>query len=125
MNRGRYRLAMSDASDPAEIVRSFCALWGQGDYDAVVDSFTDDAIYHNIPMDPVVGPDAIRAFIDGFTGQAESVEFRILNLAAEGNVVLTERVDIFKMVGGNQIDLPVMGTFEVRDGKIAGWRDYF
>jgi len=37
---------------------------------------------------------------------------------------LTERRDIFAFANG-RIDLPVMGTFEVRDGKIAAWRDYF
>jgi limonene-1,2-epoxide hydrolase len=118
---------MPDAStDPAEVVRSFCALWGKGDFDAVVDSFTDDANYHNIPMDPVIGREAIRGFIDGFTGQAEAVEFQVRHLVAEGNVVLTERVDVFTMAGGKTIDLPVMGTFEVTDdGKISAWRDYF
>ena len=32
--------------------------------------------------------------------------------------------DVFRMPG-TTIELPVMGTFEVRDGKIAAWRDYF
>jgi len=39
-------------------------------------------------------------------------------------VVLTERIDTFTM-GEKQAALPVMGTFEVRDGKISAWRDYF
>jgi limonene-1,2-epoxide hydrolase len=26
---------------------------------------------------------------------------------------------------GQWLDLPVMGVFEVKDGKIAAWRDYF
>ena len=38
--------------------------------------------------------------------------------------MLTERVDIF-VLPNVTIELPVMGTFEVRDGKIAKWRDYF
>ena len=41
-----------------------------------------------------------------------------------GSTVLTERVDRFLM-NGQPIALPVMGTFEVRGGKIAAWRDYF
>ena len=41
-----------------------------------------------------------------------------------GDVVLTERVDVF-VYPDKTIELPVMGTFEVRDGKIAAWRDYF
>mgnify|MGYP003343616549 CR=1 FL=1 len=43
---------------------------------------------------------------------------------AEGDVVLTERIDVFHM-GETTIELPVMGIFEVRDGLIAAWRDYF
>ena len=38
--------------------------------------------------------------------------------------MLTERVDVF-VLPNVTIELPVMGTFEVRDGKIAKWRDYF
>ena len=33
-------------------------------------------------------------------------------------------MDTFK-IGGKVADLPVMGTFEIRDGKICAWRDYF
>jgi len=38
--------------------------------------------------------------------------------------VMTERVDVFKLPG-KSFELQVMGTFEVRDGKISAWRDYF
>ena len=38
--------------------------------------------------------------------------------------MLTERIDVFRM-GETTIELPVMGIFEVRDGLIAAWRDYF
>lgn len=111
-------------ADAAEVVREFCDAWANGDLDALIERFTDDAVYHNIPVDPVSGKEAIRATIAGFTTGVESVEFRVLHLAAAGDVVLTERVDVFSMPG-TTIELPVMGTFEVRDGKIAAWRDYF
>lgn len=113
---------MSDG--PVDVVRRFCDAWSVGDVDAIVGSFTDDAVYHNIPMDPVTGPAAIRDFITGFTQGVEKIEFRVDNIAADGGIVLTERVDIFHLPG-KTIALPVMGTFEVRDGKIAAWRDYF
>jgi limonene-1,2-epoxide hydrolase len=48
----------------------------------------------------------------------------MLNLAASGDVVFTERVDVFTYPD-NTVELPVAGVFEVRDGKIAAWRDYF
>ncbi len=109
---------------PIDVVRRFCAAWGTQDIDAIVGFFTEDAVYHNIPLAPVVGPAQIKATIEGFSGGMESIEFRVDAIAADGPTVLTERVDIFRFPNG-QIDLPVMGTFEVVDGKIAAWRDYF
>jgi limonene-1,2-epoxide hydrolase len=113
---------MSDT--PIDVVRRFCEAWGRLDLDEIVGFFSDGAVYHNIPMDPVVGPDAIRAFIAGFTGGVEGIVFRVDHIAAEGDAVMTERHDIFTFANG-EIDLPVMGTFEVTDGKITAWRDYF
>ena len=111
-------------SDAISIVQSFCDAWAGGDLDAIMAFFADDAEYHNIPVSPVVGTAAIRTTIEGFTAAAESVEFRVRNIAAAGDVVLTERVDVFVFPNG-RVELPVSGTFELRDGKIAAWRDYF
>jgi limonene-1,2-epoxide hydrolase len=116
--------ASPTADSPTGVVLAFCDAWGRSDIDAIVASVTDDAVYHNIPMDPVVGPDAIRAFIEGFTAGVDKIEFRMLNLAAAGNVVMTERVDVFTYPD-KSIELPVAGVFEVRGDKIAAWRDYF
>jgi limonene-1,2-epoxide hydrolase len=113
---------MSDAN--VELIRQFCKQWEQGDIDALLGYFTDDAVYHNIPVDPVVGADAIRNMVQMFTTGVEGIEFRIRNIVGDGDVVLTERVDVFTLPNAT-IELPVMGSFEVRDGKIAAWRDYF
>lgn len=86
--------------------------------------FTDDAVWHNIPLAPVTGRDDIATTIASFTTGIESIEFRVRNIASDGPVVLTEQVDVFKFPD-KSIELQVMGTFEVRDGKIAAWRDYF
>ena len=112
------------ATDPTELVTRFCDAWGDGDVDAILGFFTPDAVYHNIPLAPVTGVDAIRATIEGFAGGVDKIEFRVGHIAATGNVVLTERVDAF-ITGDKVIELPVMGTFEVDGDKIAAWRDYF
>lgn len=110
---------------PIDIVRDFCGLFGAGaSIDEIVARFTDDAVYHNIPVDPVVGHDEIRGMLGMFLAPGASIEFRVRHIVADGDVVLTERVDVFRM-GDATIELPVMGTFEVRDGLIAAWRDYF
>jgi limonene-1,2-epoxide hydrolase len=115
---------MSTNEQPIDVVRRFCAAWADGDIPALIEYFTDDAVYHNIPVEPVSGRDAIRTTIEGFTAGVDKVEFEMSNIAAAGNVVLTERVDVFT-TGPKQIRLPVMGTFELVDGRIAAWRDYF
>jgi limonene-1,2-epoxide hydrolase len=112
-------------SDAIDLIQRFCDEWGKGSgVDAIIDYFTDDAVYHNIPVAPVTGKDGIRATIEMFTTGVDRMEFRMVNIAGTGDTVLTERVDAFFMAD-KVIELPVMGTFEVRDGKIAAWRDYF
>ena len=110
---------------PIDLVRRFCAAWADGDVDALLAYFADDAVYHNMPIAPVTGKEAIRTTIEGFTTGVDKIEFRVLNLAAAGDVVLTERVDVFTTTTATTIELPVMGTFEVSDGQITAWRDYF
>jgi limonene-1,2-epoxide hydrolase len=114
----------SEQPDSEQLVREFCGAWSEGDLDRIMSFFANDAIYHNIPMDPEVGIPAIRAFIEGFTAMVDRIEFEILHLAVNGNVVLTERIDTFVRPAGS-VGLPVMGTFELEGGKIIAWRDYF
>jgi len=86
--------------------------------------FSEDVVYHNIPMDPAEGIDATMALMKGFMDMFEEVEFEIHHLASDGSTVLTERTDHFT-VNGRSAPLPVMGAFHVLDGKITAWRDYF
>jgi len=109
---------------PLETVTAFCEAWSRLDLDELLGYLAADAVYHNMPVDPVVGHDAIRALIEGFTTGIERVEFDMVHAVQAGDVVLTERVDRF-YAPGKVVALPVMGTFEVRDGRITAWRDYF
>jgi limonene-1,2-epoxide hydrolase len=111
-------------SDSLNLVRDFCDAFQRRDVDEVLGYFTEDAVYHNMPLPPATGKTAIRTVLEMFLKPATMVEFEMLNISADGDVVLTERVDRFE-IAGKKIELPVMGTFEVQDGKIAAWRDYF
>jgi limonene-1,2-epoxide hydrolase len=115
---------MGAEEDAERVVRDLCDAFAKHDPEAFRPFLTDDVIYHNIPMDPAVGIDAAIAFIEGFFGMCEGMEIETLHLAVRGNVVLTERIDTFR-VGDIVAPLPVMGTFEIRDGKVSAWRDYF
>ncbi|MBI2724484.1 MAG: SgcJ/EcaC family oxidoreductase [Chloroflexi bacterium] len=111
-------------NDNETIVREFCQAWEARDVDAIVAAFTEDGVYHNIPMQPAVGRDAIRGLLGMILTPATDVRFQIKALAVAGDTVLTERVDTF-VLGEKTVSLPVMGAFELREGKIAAWRDYF
>jgi limonene-1,2-epoxide hydrolase len=112
-------------SDPSNVVRTFCALMVERDAPALRAFLAEDAIYQNAGMPASVGADAIVANLAGqFAAFPDSYEYRTINLAADGDVVLTERLDMIATPTGVQ-GVPVMGTFVVRDGKIIRWTDYW
>ena len=114
---------MSEAEN-IDLVRRFCAAWKDLNVPAILAFFTEDAVYHNMPVQPIHGKDAIKGVIEQVLAPFERADWTINQISTSGNVVLTERIDRF--IGADKtIELPVMGTFEIRDGKIAAWRDYF
>jgi limonene-1,2-epoxide hydrolase len=114
---------------PIEVVRRFCGAWSEDmGANGLAEFFADDAVYHNMPFAPVTGKENIAHNIDSFIRPGppgiESIEFRVINIVADGPVVMTERMDVFTL-SDKSFGLPVMGTFEIRDGRINAWRDYF
>jgi limonene-1,2-epoxide hydrolase len=114
---------------PIQLVCRFCAAWSEDrPTDELAAFFADDAVYHNIPLAPIAGREAIATTIDSFIRPGapgiEGIEFRVVNIAANGPTVMTERVDVFRLLD-KSFELPVMGTFDVSEGKIRAWRDYF
>ena len=115
---------MANGSEAEQTVRACLAALETHDSARLRPYLTDDVVYHNIPVDPAVGLEATLAFLDGFFGIFAGTTVEILHLAVRDGVVLTERIDTFTM-DGKEAPLPVMGTFELRDGRICAWRDYF
>ena len=107
-----------------DVVRRFCEAFSRRDVDEILGFFADDAVYHNIPLAPAHGKDAIRTTLETFVPGSPEIDFVMLNVASSGSVVFTERIDKMSF-GGRRIELPVAGVFEVDDGKIKAWRDYF
>lgn len=107
-----------------EIIRDFIGAWSRLDIDEILSFFCEDGIYHNMPIGPVEGVENIRAFIEGFTSAWISTDWEIKSLVSAGNIVMAERLDKTLTKTGN-VDLPCNGVFELEDGKIKIWRDYF
>jgi limonene-1,2-epoxide hydrolase len=113
-------------TDPVEIVGTFCGLMEQRDVAALTPYLAVDAIYQNVGMPATVGADAIAENLgQQFAVFPDSYAYQMINIAASGDTVLTERLDMIKTPAGELVGVPVMGTFVVRDGKIARWTDYW
>jgi limonene-1,2-epoxide hydrolase len=109
---------------PQQIVEAFIDAWNRQDIDGAVALMAEDIVWHNIPMEPALGIAGFRAMMAQFP-PSDGIEFVTHHIAANGNVVLTERTDKF-LIGGKWRAIRVMGTFELNAaGKIAHWRDYF
>lgn len=109
---------------PGELVRSFIRAIEAKDLDLACTMVTDDCEYDNVPMSKAYGPEGIKAVLEPFLAGCGAVDWVIHRQAESGNVVMNERTDRFEM-GGKWIELLLVGVWEVRDGKICLWRDYF
>ncbi|HEV8295879.1 MAG TPA: SgcJ/EcaC family oxidoreductase [Acidimicrobiales bacterium] len=111
-------------TDQRTLIDRFFDAWRSMDAGAVAEFFTDDAVYHNIPMDRIVGRDAIKATVAGWLSAMKSIDFRFNHVVVDGNVVLMERCDIIPTSAG-EAELPIMATFELDGDRIRAWREYF
>ncbi len=112
------------ATHNEQVVLDFIEAWSRLDVDELVQFFCDDGTYHNMPLKPVTGRDALRPFIAAFLKGWTSTRWEVLNLVSNGDVVIAERLDR-TIVGDKPVNLPCCGVFEMQDGRIKIWRDYF
>lgn len=118
----------ADVQSAIATVRRLCTEWPTLSRDDLHGMLTPDCLYINMPMRQGrrIGPDQtydlLAAFVGGWT-----IEMQVLHIQGDASVVLTERLETFKSKAtpGKVVELHVMGAFEIRDGRIAHWRDYF
>ena len=107
-----------------QIVNNFIADVDRKDMAAAMSWVAEDCYYDNVPLGDMRGRDKMQEFLTPFFKSEGPVKFEIVRQAASGNIVMNERIDRFVMKG-RQIAIPVSGVFEVNNGKITFWRDYF
>lgn len=109
---------------PEATVAAFIAAIERRDLDAALALLTDDCTYDNVPIGPVRGPDAVREILGPMLDRSDEVDWPVSRQAANGEVVFNERLDRFR-TGERWIEIAVTGVWEVHDGRITLWRDYF
>ena len=109
---------------PLETVHAFMAAAAARDYDSALPLLAEDVEYQNMMLPPVHGREQVRETLEGLLALCTDSEWVVHREVAQGELVMNERTDRFR-IGETWTDLPVMGVFEVRDGRITLWRDYF
>jgi len=115
---------------PIETVTAFLADLSKGNsglYNAIRAYFTPQTVWENVGLATTTGVEEAHALIRQFEqGGIASIAIETLAIAADGNRVLTERIDRMIKANGTEFWAPrVMGIFEIEGGKIVAWRDYF
>jgi limonene-1,2-epoxide hydrolase len=113
-------------TEPTEVVRRFLSLLGSGDLDTAVDLLTPDVEYINVSLPTIRGRERVRrALRMAFRLPGAGFEVYIHKMAADtAGTVLTERTDVL-LYGPVRIQIWVCGRFDVANGAILLWRDYF
>lgn len=95
------------------------------DYDRGGAMLSADCVYINPPpIGAVTGPAGMREVLEPFFAPTLQNEFRILRAVADGPIVMIERLDRHRL-SDKWVELPVTGVFEVHNGQVTYWRDYF
>lgn len=113
------------ANEALEITRRFLKAMEPLDYDTALALVSPTCVYINPPpIGEVIGPQGIRAVLEPFFSPTVENEFKILRESGSSGIVFLERLDRHRLKD-KWVELPVTGVFEVKDGLITYWRDYF
>jgi limonene-1,2-epoxide hydrolase len=115
--------------ESAKLVRAFIDSWFKGDPEQAMSYLAEDVYFWNVPIEPIKGRAKARKFLEPFLENDPLVvpfAFRtdLKRTLSDGANVVVERVDTFE-INGKKWQIPVVGVFEVRNDKIAVWKDYF
>ncbi|HKP58644.1 MAG TPA: limonene-1,2-epoxide hydrolase family protein [Polyangiales bacterium] len=114
----------SPTQSPIQVVEAFFDAGCAKDIARASALISDDIVYQNVPFPPDRGRLAVERRLRQFYSMPGVFDVRMHHIAERGGVVLTERTDGLR-AKWMDVEFWVCGTFEVRDGKIVLWRDYF
>lgn len=109
---------------PAMVVERFLDRLRTADVDGAVDLLALDVVYENKGLPTVHSRERVRSLFHALNRAGIGVEVYVHLISADGESVLTERTDALTW-GRLRTQFWVCGRFDVRDGEIVVWRDYF
>ena len=114
------------ATQNIDIYKAVMTAWRQGDVETVMTYFTDDIEFHSlVGREPHRGSEEVRTFLNQLRDAMSENNMRIFRFEQSGDDLLVEGVEDFVDQEGRRIQIPYMGAYRFRDGKVERWRDYF
>lgn len=110
-----------------ETVKQLQSAADRRDRAAILAMVTPDLEYHyHVGSKPVKGPEGLGRFLDSYWSRYKDGVWQITSFAQDGDKLLMEGwEELTEIATGQRVKNLYMGVMEFRDGKIAGWRDYF
>lgn len=113
----------SEGSPSATVVRFFDLL-EEKDVDGACDLLAEDVRYMNVSLPTIRGRERTRRAMSVFRRPSAHLKVYMHHIGGEGSTVLTERTDVISF-GPVSVQIWVWGHFDVVDGEIVLWKDYF
>lgn len=108
---------------PTATVETFLAALQDQDLERAESTLAQNLVYQNVGFPTIYGRNRVIKLFRSSQGRM-GFEIRIHRIAADGAAVLTERTDAL-VFGPLRLQFWVCGVFEVHEGRITLWRDYF
>lgn len=108
----------------AEIVETFLYALQAEDMETADRLLDDNLVYENVGLPTIRGRARAMQLFRPMKKSPVSFEVKFHRIVGEGTTVLNERTDAL-VIGPVRLQFWVCGVFEVHDGKITLWRDYF
>ena len=105
----------STTPDPVELVRKQIEALDRGDFDGVMSSVAEDAVFEGRFGDVFEGRAAIRGFVEGWFGMYEELEFKLEEVHELGNGV------VFAVVVQEARPADIAGHVRQREGWVYVW----
>jgi len=121
---GGDRAVEATESTPTAVVERFLARMRALDSDGAAAHLATDVVYENKGLPTLRGRERVRRFFQAVIRTGARVELHVHAISADGASVLTERTDVLEW-GRMRVQFWVCGRFDVSDGEIVLWRDYF
>lgn len=106
------------------LVREFVDAFEKKDAALLGSFLADDVIFENYGDPEVHGRADLVAMWAGVFRTFAGVRFETLHQAVDGDVVIAEQVHGLGLAGKPPAPIKNLAVYEIRDGKIAAWRDY-